>query len=99
MSSLKDEVAAFTRQVMNDTIGLDVTSDLDPGTPIGPEGIGLESIGMLELAAHLEREYGFAFPDEAIEELLTATWDGLVDEIVRYRLDATAGSEDRKVEA
>jgi acyl carrier protein len=86
----KQQVFAFVTHVIEDVVGIDLGDSADPNAPVGPEGLGLESIGLLEVVVHLEREYDLTFPDEAMETLLSGTLDTFVDEVLKRREVATA---------
>lgn len=88
----RQEILALVTHIMEDTVGLELDDDVDLNTSIGPEGLGLESIGILEVTVHLEREYNIEFSDEALELLLSGTLGEFIDEVVRQRSAAAAGA-------
>ncbi|MET9451444.1 acyl carrier protein [Streptomyces cinerochromogenes] len=78
--------------ILEDTFGIDPGEEMDPNTLIGPEGLGLESIGILEVTVHLEREYGIEFSDETLDVLIHGTLGEFIDEILKQRTAVAAGS-------
>ncbi|MFF7124488.1 phosphopantetheine-binding protein [Streptomyces sp. NPDC008240] len=88
----RHEILALVTHIMEDTVGLELDDDVDLNTSIGPEGLGLESIGILEVTVHLEREYNIEFSDEALELLLSGTLGEFIDEVVRQRSAVAAGA-------
>ncbi|WP_336112513.1 acyl carrier protein [Streptomyces sp. PTD9-10] len=88
----RQEILALVTHIMEDTVGLELDDDVDLNTSIGPEGLGLESIGILEVTVHLEREYNIEFSDEALELLLSGTLGEFIDEVVRQRSAVAAGA-------
>ncbi|MEW2086650.1 phosphopantetheine-binding protein [Streptomyces sp. NPDC005283] len=88
----RQEILALITHIMEDTVGLELDDVVDLNTSIGPEGLGLESIGILEVTVHLEREYNIEFSDEALELLLNGTLGEFIDEVVRQRSAVAAGA-------
>ncbi|MGJ6968491.1 acyl carrier protein [Streptosporangium sp. G11] len=91
MSAEKQEILAFVIHIIEDVVGITLGDDIGESTPVGPQGLGLESISMLEVLVQLEREYEITLPDEAMDELLSGTLGGFVDEVVKYRSAVHAG--------
>lgn len=50
-------------------------------TPLGDEGVGLESLGVAELAMRIEEAYGTTFPEEQSEELVGMRFGQFVESI------------------
>ncbi|MEU1075103.1 MULTISPECIES: acyl carrier protein [unclassified Streptomyces] len=91
-SEERQRVLEFVIHVIEDVVGMELGDEIDVNTSLGPDGVGLESIGALEVAVQLEREYDIDFPDELLKLMLTATLGEFVDEVVRKRSVATAES-------
>ena len=49
------------------------------------EGLGLDSVGTLEVVVQLEEELGIEFPDESLNELTLRTLDSLVALVDEHR--------------
>ncbi|WP_370967228.1 acyl carrier protein [Amycolatopsis sp. cg9] len=79
--STTEEIAAFVKSVLEGFLDEDIEGAVGWDTPIGEGGLGVESIGLLEIVVHLEREYDVSLSDELIERMVTATFGGLVDEV------------------
>ncbi|MGW7050435.1 acyl carrier protein [Streptomyces sp. NPDC054887] len=86
------EILALMTRIMDETLGIELGDDVDLNTSIGPEGIGVESIGILEVTVHLEREYDIEFSDETLEALLRGTLGEFIDEVVKQRTTVAAGA-------
>jgi acyl carrier protein len=86
----EQQVLTFVAHVIEDVVGIDLGDSADRDALVGPEGLGLESIGLLEVIVHLEREYDLGFPDETMETLLDGTLGAFVDEVLRLREAAAA---------
>ncbi|MEV6553270.1 acyl carrier protein [Streptomyces sp. NPDC051597] len=92
-SEERQRVLEFVIHVIEDVVGMELGDEIDINTSLGPDGVGLESIGALEVAVQLEREYDIDFPDELLKLMLTATLGEFVDEVVQKR--SVAGAESR----
>jgi acyl carrier protein len=67
-------VREFILTTLKDKMMLPVDRDsVTPDTPLGPEGMDLESLAIVELSVHLENEFGVTFGDEDTETLAEAT--------------------------
>ncbi|MBE1501815.1 acyl carrier protein [Amycolatopsis lexingtonensis] len=86
--STREEIAAFVKSVLEGFLDEDIEGAVGWDTPIGEGGLGVESIGLLEIVVHLEREYDVSLSDELIERMVTATFGGLVDEVRALVQDA-----------
>lgn len=56
---------------------------VEPDTPLGPEGLGIDSIGCLEIVLELERRTGIALRDETLTAEAFATPASLADQVAR----------------
>ena len=88
----RQEVLALMTGILDETLGIELDDNVDLNTSIGPEGIGIESIGILEVTVHLEREYHIEFSDEALEALLRGTLGEFIDEVIKQRTAVSAGT-------
>ncbi|MCP3759181.1 acyl carrier protein [Streptomyces sp. TBY4] len=88
----RQEILTLMTRVMEETLAIELGDDVDLNTSIGPEGIGIESIGILEVTVHLEREYDIEFSDETLEALLRGTLGEFIDEVVKERTAVAAGA-------
>ncbi|GLZ32249.1 hypothetical protein Lesp02_44370 [Lentzea sp. NBRC 105346] len=73
-----DSVTSFILGVVRDTLNMPLPDGTGPDTPLGPAGLELESLTMVELTVAIEREYGIGLPDDVIDDLATGTVGGLV---------------------
>ena len=94
MSTVREEIAAFVTSILAKFLDGEIEGDIDWETPVGADGLGIESIGILEVVVQLEREYEMSLSDEAIERMVSSTFGVLVDEVVAHH-PATAASESR----
>ncbi|WP_130796186.1 acyl carrier protein [Streptomyces otsuchiensis] len=82
-----DPVSDYVLGIVRDMLNMPVPSDTSPSTPLGAGGLELESLALVELTVHLERQYGVQLPDEAVDGLATATVGELAADI-RSRLSS-----------
>ncbi|MFM1904042.1 MAG: hypothetical protein RLZZ440_1942 [Planctomycetota bacterium] len=73
-ASLLDTVTAVIREQMATPEAV-----IEPGTPLGADGLGIDSVGCLELVLELERRTGLALRDEHLTAEALATPAGLVE--------------------
>ena len=92
MSTMREDIAAFVKSVLAEFLDEELES-VGWETPVGEGGLAVESIGMLEVVVQLEREYDISLSDEVIERMVSATFGGLVDEVVALR--ATTSESER----
>ncbi|MBM4020991.1 MAG: acyl carrier protein [Planctomycetes bacterium] len=59
------------------------TAVVDEDSPLGPGGLGIDSIGCLELVLELERRTGIALRDESLTAETFATPRNLIDHLAR----------------
>jgi len=63
-SNFESEIACFIVSTLN----LEVASDfIDPDSPLYGDGLGLDSIDILELALAISKQYGFQMKSDDIE--------------------------------
>ncbi len=58
------------------------SGDLGLSTPLGPEGVGIDSIGCLDIVLELEDQTGIAIRDETLTAEALATPGSLVEHLV-----------------
>lgn len=75
-----DEVMSFIRQALGE-MNYDV-AEIDGDTLLGPAGIDLESLAVVELSFRLEDAYGARFNEEDMERLAVMTLAELVSEVI-----------------
>jgi acyl carrier protein len=76
------------REFVLRTLATDMNMPLQPDavgddSPIGANGIDLDSLSLVELTLRLEREFGVKIPDGDIEALGAMTLGELVSDVVR----------------
>ncbi|MGW1774641.1 acyl carrier protein [Streptomyces sp. NPDC002104] len=81
-------VRAFVVNTL-ETMNLDTTGVTD-ATPIGDDGLELESLTTAELVMQVEEEYGVKFSDEDVEGLQTLTIGEFVAQVEQRRTQVTA---------
>jgi acyl carrier protein len=69
-------VREFVVKVL-EAMNVDIAGVTDD-TPIGEEGMGLESLAIAEVVMQVEEEYGIKYSDEDVEELPNATFGQFV---------------------
>ena len=80
---LRDEVAALLVEALN----LDTApADIDPQAPLYGEGLGLDSIDILEVALVVSQKYGFQLRSDDTDNLrIFASLANLADHIAANR--------------
>lgn len=86
--STKEEIATFVKSVLEGFLDEDMEGAVGWDTPLGDGGLGVESIGLLEVVVNLEREYDVSLSDEMIDRMVSATFGGLIDEVVTILAEA-----------
>nr|WSX51398.1 phosphopantetheine-binding protein [Streptomyces sp. NBC_00974] len=64
------------------------TADLTDGTPIGDDGLELESLTTAELVMQVEEEFGVKFSDEDVEALQTMTIGEFIAQVEQRKTQA-----------
>jgi acyl carrier protein len=72
-------VRAFVVNTL-ETMNID-TSELTDDTPLGDDGLEMESLTTAELVMHVEEEYGIKFSDDDVEGMQTMTVGAFVAEV------------------
>lgn len=82
-SQLQREVAALLVEALN----LDVTPDsIDPDAPLYGEGLGLDSIDILEVALVVSKRYGFQLRSDDDDNVrIFASLASLTEHVARHR--------------
>ncbi|MDN3259832.1 phosphopantetheine-binding protein [Streptomyces sp. CSDS2] len=88
---MQEEIRTFVLAVIRDIINLPVPEDADEATPLGPEGLELESLAMIELLLQLEGEYGIELPEEDVDPERVQTLGQLVQVVADRRGAVGAG--------
>ncbi|MFD5144272.1 acyl carrier protein [Streptomyces sp. NPDC058401] len=81
-------VRAFVVNTL-ETMNLD-TAGVTDETPIGDDGLELESLTTAELVMQVEEEYGVKFSDEDVEALQTLTIGEFVAQVEQRSTQVTA---------
>jgi acyl carrier protein len=85
MTASADGIVAVLKSILLMDMNLALVSDqLDASAPLLEEGLGLDSVAIIELIAHVERRFGFQFQDA---DLRTSTFSSLaaLAEVIRRR--------------
>ncbi|MBD0743120.1 acyl carrier protein [Streptomyces sp. CBMA152] len=89
---MHEETREFILTVVRDIINLPLPGRVDDSLPLGEEGLGLESLAMIELVLQLEGEYGIDLPEEDLEPQLVPDLGAFVNVVVERRAALTTGS-------
>jgi len=83
LDTLRSEVAALIVEALN----LDVQpQDIDPQAPLYGDGLGLDSIDMLEIALVVSKRYGFQLKsDNENNQQIFASLQALAEHIAGHR--------------
>ncbi len=82
-ATLTAEVAALIVEALNLEIA---PADIDPGQPLYGEGLGLDSIDILEIALVVSKQYGMQLRADSEEnERIFGSLRQLVDYIIAHR--------------
>ncbi|MGM1061564.1 phosphopantetheine-binding protein [Saccharothrix sp. Mg75] len=81
MPPSREEIADFVTSVLANFLEGEFDEGIDWAAPIGADGLGVESIGILEVVVNVEQEYDLSIPDEVIERMASGTFGALVDEV------------------
>jgi acyl carrier protein len=82
-TAFESELAALIVQALNLEISPD---EIDPKAPLFGEGLGLDSIDMLEIALAVSKKYGFKLrSDDADNERIFASLRALTAHIEKHR--------------
>lgn len=82
--ALERELAALLVEALNLDV---VASDIDPIAPLYGEGLGLDSIDILEVALEVSRRYGFQLrSDDEHNHLIFQSLRSLADHVAKHRL-------------
>lgn len=82
-------ITDFVLGVIRDMLNMPLPPTISPATPLGADGLELESLSFVELTVHVEREYGIQVDDETVDGFAHTTLGELVDGI-RARIADTA---------
>lgn len=87
---MRNETRGFILKVIQESTGLDQPEQVDDNTPLGDEGLELESLSTLELSLRLEEAYGIQVPVTALDPNAIATLGQFLDIVVDLRTGAAA---------
>ena len=77
------EVAQRTKEILVDGLRLEITpEEIVDADPIFGEGLGLDSIDVLEFVQLVEEEFGISMSDEEVVRQAVASIDALTDFIL-----------------
>jgi acyl carrier protein len=85
MTASADGIIAALKSILLVDMNLELVGDqIDANAPLLEEGLGLDSVAIIELIAHVERRFGFQFQDA---DLRTSTFASLtaLAEVIRQR--------------
>ena len=79
-------ITDFVLGVIRDMLNMPLPPTISPATPLGADGLELESLSFVELTVHVEREYGIQVDDETVDGFAHTTLGELVD-VHRHQFD------------
>jgi acyl carrier protein len=82
--ALEDAIREFILTAVVDEMNILMNRDgITDDSPVTVGGLGLDSLGLIELTLRMEARFGIEIPDTDIEPLAALTFGGLVAEVVR----------------
>lgn len=87
---METEIRSFVLDVITNVMSFKLPESAGDDMMVGPGGIDLDSLSLLELMSAMEKKYGFKVPDEDYEALGSGTLGELVKYISGRRAAATA---------
>lgn len=84
---MRVEIVAYIAQVIEKVLN---ESPGDESTLLGQGGVDLDSLSLLELTVHIERQYHVKFSEDELDTLGGLTIGGLAD-LVEEKISAAAG--------
>jgi acyl carrier protein len=91
MTTTPDSLKTEIKQAIVRSLRLPITvADIDDDMPLFGEGLGLDSIDVLELVLELERSFGVSIGDEQTGIEVLKTVDTIAAFILQQRADASA---------
>jgi acyl carrier protein len=87
MTTADDKLRLEVAKLMVDALNLDVTPEsIDPQAPLFGDGLGLDSIDVLEVALEISKRYGFQLrADDEQNPRIFASLASLSDHIAAHR--------------
>lgn len=89
---MRVEIVAYVVKVIEEVLSASVGPDDVDRTPLGRDGLDLESLSLLELTVHVERHYDVRFGEDELDALGGMTVGGLVD-LIEAKVGAAAGGK------
>ena len=91
MTNIPDSLKTDIKQAIVRSLRLPITvEDIGDDMPLFGEGLGLDSIDVLELVLELERSFGVSIGDEQTGIEVLRTVDTIAAFIVKQRADTSA---------
>jgi acyl carrier protein len=87
MTSVQTDLQREVAALLVDALNLDISPDtIDPQAPLYGEGLGLDSIDILEVALVVSKRYGFQLRSDDEDNIrIFASLSSLVDHIAGHR--------------
>ncbi|MFI9270992.1 acyl carrier protein [Kitasatospora sp. NPDC052896] len=89
---MHEETREFILTVIRDVINLPLPDRVEDDLPLGEEGLGLESLAMIELVLQLEARFGIELPEEELDPAVVTDLGSLVATVVDRRSAPAVGS-------
>jgi acyl carrier protein len=91
MTTTPDSLKAEIKQAIVRSLRLPITpEEIGDSTPLFDEGLGLDSIDVLELVLEIERSFGIAIGDEQTGMKVLRSVDTIADFITNERAKSSA---------
>lgn len=91
MTTTPDSLKADIKRAIVRSLRLPISADeIGDDTPLFGEGLGLDSIDVLELVLELERSFGVLIGDEKTGMEVLRSVDSIAAFVLRQRADASA---------
>lgn len=86
---MESQTRAFIVGIIRE-INPEIDEPVSDDLPLGPDGLEMESLGLVELLVQVEYEYGVKIPDDDPVAQPTTTLGGFVAAVVAHRKGASS---------
>ncbi len=91
MTNTPDPLKTEIKLAIVRSLRLPITADeIGDDTPLFGEGLGLDSIDVLELILELERNFGIVITDEQLGVAVLQSVDTIAAFVIKHRTDASS---------
>ncbi len=90
MKATDQDVRAYVLRFIKETLNQPVDENaVGETTPLGPDGLDLESLAFIELSLHIDKQFGVAIPDDQLEAIAGMT----LGDFSRYVVERAAAAD------